>query len=119
MKTYNWKTAKGAQVELAIEEQTYTEPMVDGMGEKQGKIKEAAEIKVNGNKVDNPRLALNGEKVYFDIGGRNAETEIPKEIREQIWEKEIAAQQRADAAEEKAEAEYQKHTEKMRRAMAE
>ena len=119
MKTYNWTTAKGARIELTIGERTYTESIADGAIEREGRIKEAAEIRVDGGRVDSPRLALNGEKLYFTIGGRNAETEIPEEIRGQIWREERA---RADArlgAELKAEEEYQKHAEIMRKAMAE
>ena len=119
MKTYNWTTAKGAKVELTIEERTYTETLADGGYEREGKIKEAAEIKVNGNKVDNPRLALNGETVYFEIGGRNAETEIPKEIREQIWKEERQAARARDAAEATAEKRYQDGKEAIERAMQE
>ena len=119
MKTYNWTTAKGAKVELTIEERTYTETIADGAVERNYTKKVAAEVRVNGNKVDNARLAYNGEKVYFDINGRNAETEIPRETQEKIWEEERAKVRARDAAETKAEEDYQKHTERMRKAMEE
>ncbi len=118
MKSYNWTTARGAKVEMTVEVKTITEALSDMM-ERERKIKNVAEVRVNGNIVDNPRFSANGEDILFSIGGRNAETEIPKETRELVWEEEREAVRARDAAEARAEESYRDHHNKIRRAMAE
>lgn len=103
MEKYNWTTAKGAKVEMAIS-QEHTE-IIDADGEKIETIKKGLRLetlRVNGIEYTGK---LSGKMIEFTLGGKNAAAYIPENIYQKIMQptfKRLEAERQADA-------EYQKN----------
>jgi len=116
MTTYKWTTEKGANVEVTISE---VKEVINADGHKieTNKIyKQIDKFVVNGTEYKASFGWAKGKTaIEFKIGSQEAAAIIPENIYKEMFAKEIAAQ----AASIKAEKEYQKHYNRVRKAMEE
>ena len=116
MKTYNWTTAKGAKVELTIEERTYTETLADGAIEEERTYKAVEEMTVNGMAIEG--AAFKGDRaIEFNLRGNRQVALIPEDVQEQVWGEERKAMRARLEKEEAAEKKYQEGKAKIERAL--
>jgi len=78
MEKYDWKTPKGAKIEIEVS-QEHTE-VVDADGDKVEVVKQ--ELKLESLKVNDKEYEgkISGRKVVFKMKGRKAAANIPEEI---------------------------------------
>ena len=112
MEKYDWKTAKGARVEIEVS-QEHTE-IVDADGDKVEVTKKG--VRLEGLKMNGKEYTgrISGRKVIFEIKGRQAAAIIPDEIYQAIMAQTFA---RWDA-ESEASADYDKSHNAITRAMS-
>ena len=104
-KTYEWRTAGGARVALAITTETYTGQEADGYDVvfTEAYTKETATIAVNGNDLGECRL--DNDLIRFAMAGKPMATAYPDDVREVVLaerKREFEAQMAALVADEKA-----------------